>query len=906
MNDICEKKYPIFYGATSNDIKEVKKASSGGIFFELAKKMIDESGIVYGAISHEPLEIVHSRATTLSEIDSMRKSKYLRSDLKGIYNKVREDLQSGKKVLFSGVGCQIGGLYKFLGDIDITNLYTVEIVCHGIPLKDSWKKYIDEKETELSAKILDICFRDKRSGWKNNIIAEKYDNGMEILTASDKHPVHQLYLKGINMESGCGRCRFQKLPRIADVTLADFWKADPVVFRDKIETGVSLVAINSRKGETYFEDIRDGLYICQVNIREALSSCRHMSKPPYEAKGRKYFENILKEQSFKKAFCLFKYGDVVPKNELMIFDDLDNELSLIEMFMNDTREVGYYADKTGKLIGLITFGEFLSKYSTGSEYINKHYLSVRYSENCEEEIKTIFLENNKIMRIPIVDDCGRLIFEVRKNAEGENNDQRKILLVAKILKKYGVKSLFVNRPDFLHGYVYSHNQHRRIIEKKTFYEMSCEYDKYKMDFREIIGENVNKEYIECLTQIPGIIKLENRFVHADCEERKINVVGGKRVVRTQCDKHQRSIHIYGRCGVFGYAVSDEETMPSRLQMLIDKDEAAFRVNNCGLWGADDNQIFMNFWADFSEGLIEPGDILIFYMMIPQICMELIGEDAYLSLTSGFHEQLSKKVNFYDKPGHMNAEGYEWVANVIYDSLKKKNYLSCETNPGMSFDLSFKKKKIMDSDIYKYCNNIKQQILDFYFEEKKIGAIVMNCNPFTLGHMYLIEEAKKSVDLLIIFVVEEDKSYFSFNNRMEMVKRAVEGMSNVYVASSGQYMISALTFPEYFTKDCNKNITVNTTYDVNLFAKCIAKELGISVRFVGTEPNDLITRQYNEMLKQILPLNGIELVEIKRKENGNGVISGTKVRQLIIEKNISELRNLVPETTIDILKKEGYL
>lgn len=188
--------------------------------------------------------------------------------------------------------------------------------------------------------------------------------------------------------------------------------------------------------------------------------------------------------------------------------------------------------------------------------------------------------------------------------------------------------------------------------------------------------------------------------------------------------------------------------------------------------------------------------------------------------------------------------------------------------------------------------------------ERIGAIVMNCNPFTNGHRYLIEQALKTVDFLIIFVVEEDKSVFPFEVRMACVKEGVADLKNVMVVPSGDLILSQRTFPEYFVKIADEDIVKNVEYDITLFAEQIAPELGITHRFVGEEPTDGVTREYNEAMKRILPAHGIELIEIPRKEIEGRVISATTVRKCLETGDLESLDMLIPETTKRILYWEN--
>lgn len=186
---------------------------------------------------------------------------------------------------------------------------------------------------------------------------------------------------------------------------------------------------------------------------------------------------------------------------------------------------------------------------------------------------------------------------------------------------------------------------------------------------------------------------------------------------------------------------------------------------------------------------------------------------------------------------------------------------------------------------------------------KIGAAVMNCNPFTLGHQYLVETAAKQCDRLYIFVLSEDKSRFSAKDRLEMVRLGTAHLPNVTVLPTGPYLISSATFPTYFLKDREQAGNVQCLLDIEIFAKYYAPHFGITHRFVGTEPLSPMTGQYNEALKAHLPQHGITVTEIPRLETQNAPISATAVRQALDEG--TDLRHLVPDTTYQYLIQGGF-
>ncbi|MBR3394869.1 MAG: [Firmicutes bacterium] len=170
-------------------------------------------------------------------------------------------------------------------------------------------------------------------------------------------------------------------------------------------------------------------------------------------------------------------------------------------------------------------------------------------------------------------------------------------------------------------------------------------------------------------------------------------------------------------------------------------------------------------------------------------------------------------------------------------------------------------------------------------EGEIGAIVMNANPFTAGHRYLIEKALERVSLLHVFVVSEDRSYFSFAERWKRVQEGTKDLDRVRLHETKEYMISSVTFPTYFIKEKARAEDVRCALDLAIFADVFAKEMGITVRYVGTEPLDPVTARYNEIMKETLPAKGIEVVEVPRLTINGEIVSATKVRAALeAEKN----------------------
>lgn len=181
-----------------------------------------------------------------------------------------------------------------------------------------------------------------------------------------------------------------------------------------------------------------------------------------------------------------------------------------------------------------------------------------------------------------------------------------------------------------------------------------------------------------------------------------------------------------------------------------------------------------------------------------------------------------------------------------------------------------------------------------------GAVVVNCNPFTRGHRYLIEQAAVRVEGLYVFVVREDRSVFPFEVRLRLVEEGVRDLPNVTVLDSSHYAVSAVTFPGYFLKNDESAAQLQMEVDLLLFGRHLASFFHISKRFIGTEPYCRTTRSYSQTMQHLLPRFGIETVQLERIRAGEQVVSAYRVRELLRREAYEELRALVPPSTYDYL------
>lgn len=403
----------------------------------------------------------------------------------------------------------------------------------------------------------------------------------------------------------------------------------------------------------------------------------------------------------------------------------------------------------------------------------------------------------------------------------------------------------------------------------------------------------SNEYIRQIFSIPPIfLNEENESITTDVSSQYVNCVNGIRHTTNLPSSYEQQIHWFGPCHIFGYCAEDMHTIPSYTQRLLEKNypNKYYSINYGGFESAH-THTYMNRLRSAS---IKPGDIIVFMIPDDYAHKELTVASGvpFLDLTSYFDRPHNYGEVFVDHR-HLNYRGYQLAANALFNfCFQQTNATSPHHHP-----VPMLKKP---SGIEPYLNLLISQKPKSIPEGAVIGSIVVNCNPFTLGHRHLVEMGAKMADFLYVFVLEENRSDFTFQERFDLVKKGVADLDNVLVLPSGQYIISTETFPEYFDKESKPNTIIDPSYDLQLFGEYICKTLGITVRFAGEEPLDAVTRQYNEHMSRLLPRYGVKFVEIPRKRIGSMPVSASIVRKLLKENRLEELRSLVPKTTYDYL------
>lgn len=463
------------------------------------------------------------------------------------------------------------------------------------------------------------------------------------------------------------------------------------------------------------------------------------------------------------------------------------------------------------------------------------------------------------------------------------------------LGKMGVKFLFFQTPL------------RQNIKNLSEFEQQ-RLDHWEFDFNhitdrdcEMIGQiyppEVTTDYLQQVYDGSRVYEKNGIKYLADFSSRYVNVIMGHRITMDCPQQWNNTIYLFGQCTARGTGVEDKHTIASFLQRQLNQNgKSSYRVMNMAVGCGSDlyDDIMHMRETDFRSG-----DLVILCTNLEIVPLEEFRKNniAYYDTSFLFDRPHAHGEWFTDMTFHTNAAGNSVIATYIYDVLEKRSLLiqTKEKPPVHSHRPSQDTDDCMSEDLRQYIQSLSENR-----KEGKNGCIVMNCNPFTLGHQYLVEYASKKVDHLYLFVVEEDKSFFPFRDRLELVKKGVEKFANVEVLPSGRFIISAYTFPGYFLKDGNKEIEMDASMDVEIFGKYIAKALDIRVRFVGEEPNDYVTRMYNDQMRTILPEYGVELEIIKRKENRGEVVSASRVRALLKQHDFAQIREIVPETTYTYL------
>lgn len=295
INPIVSTRNPKAYACYNTDEDIRIQSSSGGIFTAIAKWIISQNGVVFGAGFDDNLNVVHMEIDNEKDLSKLRGSKYVQSVIGNNFTKAKEYLDAGRIVLFTGTPCQIDGFLHYLKK-DYPNLYTQDLICHGVPSSKVWKKYLEFQEHRFNEKIKsnpNPQFRNKRISWTSYSQVLFFENDKEYVENSKNDLYINAFLSNVSLRPSCYNCHSKTLNRNSDITLADLWGCRnivPEMFDDK---GTSFVMINSEKGKEIFKIISNQLGVREIDLNTAVyynASAYKSSKLP--KKRTWFFQNI--------------------------------------------------------------------------------------------------------------------------------------------------------------------------------------------------------------------------------------------------------------------------------------------------------------------------------------------------------------------------------------------------------------------------------------------------------------------------------------------------------------------------------------------------------------------------------------------------------------------------------------
>lgn len=297
------------------------KSSSGGAFWGIAETFFKAGGgTCYGAKFDSDFRVLHGKAKNLEECEAFQGSKYVQSDMTGSFVEVKHDLEKGGKVLFTGTPCQVAAVKKYLSrdNIDITGLYTVDIVCHGAPGPAVWNDYVNHIQNEDHSKLIKFSFRYKPCGWKGYPIYAEFENGKKYINSIKVSSYQNMFRKNLLMRESCFNCPYPGNFQ-SDLTISDFWGVELCMPDVPIDGGVSLVLSHTEKGANLIAAMRDNDEVTMVEVRsEDYKKYNHNLL--YATKRPDDYDKFWSDYKNKGLkYVLHRYGGENPKDTAIFY-----------------------------------------------------------------------------------------------------------------------------------------------------------------------------------------------------------------------------------------------------------------------------------------------------------------------------------------------------------------------------------------------------------------------------------------------------------------------------------------------------------------------------------------------------------------------------------------------------------
>lgn len=287
----------VFAFRNKNDA-QIMQSASGGVGALAAQEIIKEGGIAYGVSYDKSFGVKHIRVDCLSDLHKIQSSKYVQSDTGNTYSQVQKDLLAEKTVLYTGTPCQIDGLHSFLKK-DYENLYTIDLICHGVPSPKFFKKYLEFQNKQTDGKIIYYNFRSKdKRGWGTQYLLKTKTKTKTKTLSLDRYGKH--FMSGDCYRECCYQCAYANIHRVGDLTIGDFWgigKSHPEFYSEK---GVSSVFVNTEKGQKLFDGIKSKALVIDATLEEAMAKQGNLVHPTKRPAERDTFYEGIDQADFIK------------------------------------------------------------------------------------------------------------------------------------------------------------------------------------------------------------------------------------------------------------------------------------------------------------------------------------------------------------------------------------------------------------------------------------------------------------------------------------------------------------------------------------------------------------------------------------------------------------------------------
>ncbi len=306
---LCERVCPLLNKPQQHEILNVYgskninddirfESSSGGMFTLFANHILNSGGTVFGAGFDENLQVCHMGVDNTQQLGRLRGSKYVQSNMNGIFKQVRTLLANGSKVLFSGTPCQIAGLKGFLMK-DYENLFTVDVVCHGVPSAKVYNKYLQQLAACAGEPVTSVEFRNKEKGWLRGETVFRTENN-RIADSKRREPYMRLFLNNVSIRPSCADCAFNNKRSLADITIADYWGINKQFPEFDDDKGTTLVLINTAKGQDIFDEVKTQTSYISTDFEKGAQYNLAVSKSLGLHPKREYFFANLNNKTLKE------------------------------------------------------------------------------------------------------------------------------------------------------------------------------------------------------------------------------------------------------------------------------------------------------------------------------------------------------------------------------------------------------------------------------------------------------------------------------------------------------------------------------------------------------------------------------------------------------------------------------